>query len=103
MSRFLGLACLATFAFALPAAAEITYGGGDGSSVEAAVIILGATSEGDGVPAEYLWIDKAYPDADVEGQALLDDKGRVYDLLTLTVDGKPVEVYFDITEYFGKF
>lgn len=103
MSRFPGFAFLASLAMAPAAIAEITYGGGDGSSVEEAVIILGATGESDGVPAEYQWIDKTYPGAEVEGQALLDDNGRVYDLLTLTIEGKPVEVYFDITEYFGKF
>lgn len=35
-------------------------------------------------------------------QALLEDHGRYYDLLTLRKGGASREVYFDITEYFGR-
>ena len=42
------------------AATRITYQGGDGSSFEKAVVIAGAKSSMDGVPAERKWLKKKY-------------------------------------------
>jgi len=83
---------------------KIKYEGGDGSSMEKAVIIKGAKGSEDGIAAEYEWLAKKHRGYKTKQQALLNDKGRKYDMIAIaTADGKEVEVYFDITEFFGKF
>ena len=86
---------------------SIEFLGGDGSSQKQAVLIHGAKGENDGVAAEYKYLELLYG---AEGerwnrseQSLLEDNGRSYDELDYTLDGKRVSIYFDITEYFGKF
>jgi hypothetical protein len=91
------------FAFAPAAHAEITYAGGDGRTVDTAVVIEGAAGSSDGVPSEYAWIEANRPGAEVLGQALIQNGDKVYDLLTLRVDGREEELYFDITGFFGNF
>jgi hypothetical protein len=105
MIRKQSLALLTGLFLALaPAAyAEITYSGGDGRTVKTAVIIEGATGSSDGVPSEYAWIEANRPGAEVLGQALIQNGDKVYDLLTLRVDGREEELYFDITGFFGNF
>jgi len=84
-------------------AEEVKYEGGDGSSMEKAVIIK-ARNEQVGVDAEYAWLAKKYPGYKMTRQSLMRDKGKKYDMLEIkTTDGKQLEVYFDITDYFGKF
>ena len=82
--------------------AQITYAGGDGSSFEKAVVIKGAT-EGTGVDAEYRWLSKNYPSYRMRRQSLKNNGGKAYDVLAITTkDGKELNVYFDITGFFGK-
>jgi hypothetical protein len=84
----------------------IRFAGGDGSSMKAAIVILGAKGERDGTAAEYKYLDLLMPDAShtVRGQALLEDNGRSYDRLDVEMaGGKSMNVFFDITDYFGKF
>src|SRR6185369_11601937 len=81
------------------APAGVKYEGGDGSSMEKAVIIKGAKNEQVGVDAEYAWLAKKYPGYKTNQQALMGDKGKKYDMLSVTTaDGKKIEVYFDITD-----
>jgi hypothetical protein len=91
---------------ALPGSA-ITFGGGDGSSIEKAILIHGAHGEVDGTASEYLYIALLYgPQGKswtTKQQALLNDKGRNFDELDIVHDGKAESFFFDITEYFGKF
>ena len=84
------------------AAAKITYEGGDGSTMAQAVIIADAVGETDGVESEYIWLDQHFHGYTGDGQALLQDGKRIYDLLTIHQSGKKYEIYFDITDYFGK-
>jgi len=83
--------------------ADVTYAGGNGTSCDEAVIILGAGSELEGVFAEYVWLDEHYPGYDVLGQALSfcgDD--RVDILHIRTRGGTERDIYFDIDDFFGK-
>jgi hypothetical protein len=84
------------------AAGHVKYEGGDGSSLEKAVIIKGAKGEEEGVNAEYAWLAKKHPGYKMHEQSLLGEKGRKYDVITIEVGGKKFEVFFDITDYFGK-
>lgn len=85
---------------------SIRFEGGDGSSMHAAVVIKGAKGEQDGTAAEYKYLDLLLPDTShtVRSQALLEDGGRSFDRLDVELGGgKSMTVFFDITDYFGKF
>lgn len=83
------------------AASRITYKGGDGSSFEKAVVIVGATSSMDGVPAEGKWLKKKYGSYEKLQQGLVQHEGKFYDVITIrTKKGKEVVVYFDISGFF---
>jgi hypothetical protein len=81
---------------------HVTYGGGDGTSCAQAVVIKGA-SDFEGVGAEYAWIRSHYPGAEMLGQALIKCGEHPADRLTIqTKDGAQKELFFDISESFGK-
>jgi hypothetical protein len=105
MIRKHSLGLLAVFFITIAAAAhaEITFSGGDGRTAATAVVIEGASGSSDGVASEYEWIAKNHPGAQVVNQALVQDGDRIYDLLTLRVDGRDAALYFDITGFFGNF
>jgi hypothetical protein len=90
-------------AFAAAAHAEITYSGGDGRTIATAIVIEGAGGSSDGVPAEYAWLAQNRPIAQVASQALVQEGGRFYDVLTLQSGSATEEIYFDITGFFGNF
>jgi predicted Zn-dependent protease len=75
----------------------------DGSSYEKAIFIK-ETSEKTGVTAEYSWLRDKYPGYKSNGQALQYHDKRPYDIIhIITSDGKPMDVYFDISGFYGKF
>ncbi|MEA3212196.1 MAG: hypothetical protein QOE70_5253 [Chthoniobacter sp.] len=80
----------------------ISFAGGDGSSLEKAVIIKGATTEETGVRAEYEYLAQHYPGYKRGSQSLLNSKGRAFDAIEFTTaDGRTKTIYFDITAFFG--
>jgi hypothetical protein len=85
----------------------IRFEGGDGSTKESAIIVLGAKGEQDGVDSEYQYLDLLYGPRPTGWtmiqQSLLGDMGQNYDALEIERSGKRQAVYFDITDYFGKF
>jgi hypothetical protein len=96
----LALLCAVQLAFAKPPA--VSFAGGDGSSMEKAIIIKGATDE-TGVHAEYEYLKQHFPRYQLGGQSLMNSKGHAYDVLEFTTaDGKKKTLYFDITAFFGK-
>ncbi|HEU4719121.1 MAG TPA: hypothetical protein VFU15_14855 [Bacteroidia bacterium] len=75
----------------------------DGSSFDNAVVIYEKT-EGKGVDAEYDWLKTHYPGYTVNRQSLVTHDGKPYDVLSITTaDGEKKDVYFDISNFFGKF
>lgn len=87
---------------------SIRFEGGDGSNIQQAIVIRGAKGEGDGVAAEYKYLEMLYGPKgqghNVRGQALLENGARSFDKLDVDLkDGRSISVYFDITDYFGKF
>jgi hypothetical protein len=55
------------------------------------------------VDFEYVWVEKRYPGSRVTGQVLLTRKRIPYDKLEIvTSDGRKIDVYFDISSFFGK-
>jgi len=94
MFLFIGAAPLAM--------AKITFEGGDGSSIEKAVIIKGADTLS-GISAEYEYVRKHFPGSKVLGQRLMNKEPKVYDVIEITdAKGEKRSVYFDITEFYGK-
>ena len=74
----------------------------DGSSFEKAVV-LDEKTESAGINAEYAWIAKHYPDYKFEGQGLSFKDDRAYDLMNIeTGDGRRITIYFDISNFYGK-
>jgi len=59
--------------------------------------------ENEGIAAEYKWIRANYPNSSVTMQSVsMNKKHRPYDTLTiLTEDGKKINIYFDISHFFG--
>lgn len=86
---------------------SITFPGGDGSSIDRAVVIHGAKGETDGVAAEYWYVGALLGERGVDwhlkSQSLLGRRGHQYDLLDVVAGGADHQFYFDITEYFGRF
>jgi len=108
------LTLTAGLALAGIAHSQISYTGGDGSSFEQAVVILGAVNEFDGVDAEYQWLAQKFgPENEnwSSSQGLFQSGDKLYDILTLTFlkdvtdhkVGESADFYFDITDFFGKF
>ena len=58
----------------------IQYKGGDGSSKEKAVIILGANNEFEGVDAEYEYLESKIGEVEVESQTYIGEKDKSYDM-----------------------
>lgn len=89
-------------------AADVKIAGGDGLSLENAVIIT-AKSETTGVAAEYDYVASKYGARNVEwkilSQAVQNNKNKTYDVLTiqLTKNDEKLDIYFDITNFYGKF
>ncbi|MFC1617588.1 hypothetical protein ACFL2K_05150, partial [Candidatus Margulisiibacteriota bacterium] len=83
---------------------KIMFKGGDGSTLEKAVIILGAKNSFQGVFTETLWIKRYYPGWKKNRQKLLSHNGKKYDCIEYINEQNEVKViYFDITDFFGKF
>jgi hypothetical protein len=81
---------------------ESPYRGGDGSSIEKAVVIL-APDEQTGVDLEYRWIGEHLGRFRKKGVGLAAYEGRHYDVFTVELpDGSEHTIYFDITSFLGK-
>lgn len=81
----------------------IRFGGGDGKTAEAAVVIQGARNESEGIIAELYWAARALPGWRKTKQALVRRGGRVYDrILFVSPQSGRQDIYFDVTGFFGK-
>ena len=93
-------AALMAFHAAAAPKKDVTHG--DGSSPVLAVDLSQARTEEEGMAAEKAWLNKHYPGARVESQALLSGP-PVMDLIKITLpSGEKRSIYFDISSYFGK-
>jgi hypothetical protein len=77
----------------------IAFGGGDGTSFEDAIVILGATKR-TGVNAEYAYLRSHFPGFQLRSQRMQPREGRNYDIIEFsTPEGTDHELYFDITNF----
>ena len=81
----------------------IRYKGGDGSSKEKAIIILGTNNEFEGVDAEYNHTERKSGFFEIKTQLFTDDGSSKLDCLkVISVNGNKREIWFDITEFYGR-
>jgi tetratricopeptide (TPR) repeat protein len=70
--------------------------GGDGSSFETAIIV-------NSIPEEYQYLRENYPGHKFIMQSLVSHDGVPYDILQIkTSEGETLEIYFNISSFFGK-
>ena len=87
---------------------DVTFGGGDGGSLQDAVVIHGAANSLVGIRAEYRYLASRFgsrgTDWELDHQAMRQaPEGRSFDVMTITLeDGTQQTVFFDITEFFAK-
>lgn len=87
---------------------NVSYAGGDGSSIENAILILNAGNSRNGIAAEYAYIEKIhgqkFKDWKVLEQSTFIDNGRRFDQFNIMLIGsnESITYYFDITEFYGK-
>jgi hypothetical protein len=75
----------------------------DGSCYDKAIFI-NEDHERPGIDAEYAWIRTRYPGYKLKGQSLNYSNNKPYDIIHITTgDGTAKDIYFDISNFYGKF
>jgi len=92
-----------------PDITKVVYEGGDGSSVENAIIIRNLTTTRDGIAAVYAYIEKQLGTRNKDWKLVMQSKATInerhYDFVTVEKisDDTQITYTFDITDFFGKF
>jgi len=81
--------------------------GNTGQSMEDAVVILDARTTAEGIAAEYKHLEALFGKRNIDWrlhrQTLAKANGRHYDVMTVEISPTDFrDVYFDITDFFGK-
>lgn len=93
----------------MPDLTKVAYEGGDGKTVENAIVIKNAENERNGIAAEYAYIAKIngekFKDWKPVGQSTITKDNKKIDSINIQLIQKneTVSYYFDITEFYGKF
>ena len=87
---------------------NITFEGGPGDTLETAIVIKGAADHMAGVAAEYHYLEKTFGRRQVDWrilrQSLVRREGKAYDLMQIELaNGTRKDIYFDLSDFFGKF
>ena len=81
----------------------ILFHGGQGYSIEDAIKVIGAKNSVQGVTAEYQYLTQRFGQKDKDwsliSQALLKENNKSYDKMSINVDDKQIDLFFDITEF----
>ena len=85
----------------------IEFQGGDGRSIEDAVIILNARSTMEGIDAEMKFIASIHGEHGRDWlkrhQSLLENEGKEFDAIDIELrDGTELTYFFNISDFFGK-
>lgn len=81
---------------------EVPLSERDGKSMATAIVIE-ADKEFDGILKEYAWLQEHYPGHESDVQSLTFGGDKVYDIISITTaDGEKLDIYFDITAFYGK-
>jgi hypothetical protein len=86
-----------------PAAPDAIYFGGNGTTVETAVVI-NLSSDAEAVHSEYSWLSQHCPGFKLKTQGLMAIGQKQYDSMEVFLpDGSERTYYFDITKSFSSF
>jgi hypothetical protein len=85
----------------------VTYSDNTGSSIEDSIVISDVEDHTEGINAEYLYLGKKFgekgTDWNLVKQSLLSEDNQYFDRIIIELkDGTNVNIYFNITEFFGK-
>jgi hypothetical protein len=80
----------------------IIFDDGEVFDKDNSMVILGATDEDDGYTFISSVLEKLYPGYTTIGQSLIHEADKVFDVIKITSGGVEHEMWFDITEFFGK-
>ena len=85
----------------------VIYSNNTGSSIKDSIIISDVEDSHEGINAEYRYIEKKFGEKGLDWnlvkQILLSEEGEFYDQIIIQLkDGKNINIYFNITEFFGK-
>jgi hypothetical protein len=81
----------------------IRFEGGNGSTMETAVVIKGARNSREAIRAEGVWIMKTHNEWRKDRQSLVRAGPRSYDRIEYDTPTARQVIYFDITDAFGKY
>lgn len=86
---------------------RVHYEGGDGSTRQSAIIVRGATSDIEGVAATFLWMQEHIGAKDEEWRLISHTSGsdgvrKIDTFHVMLRRGGMRQVYFDVSESFGK-
>ncbi|MBD3211203.1 MAG: hypothetical protein GF311_01250 [Candidatus Lokiarchaeota archaeon] len=76
--------------------------GGNGSCQDSAIIIEGCNNI-EGVSRQYDEMKKRFGNYKMLKRALIKDNDKMYDKFILDINGQERIIYFDITDFFGKY
>ncbi len=76
--------------------------GGNGSTKEKAIEILGAKDNQEGIDAEYNFIEELFDEYELVLQTFLQEENKCYDQLEIKSGDGNYIFWFDITDFFGK-
>ncbi|MHA1379231.1 MAG: hypothetical protein ACTSRG_12685 [Candidatus Helarchaeota archaeon] len=79
-----------------------------GESIETAIIIKNAPNHFEGVNSEYVYLSNKFggkgKNWNLERQALLEIEGKYYDKMEIFLsEGTKKTIFFDISDFYGKF
>ena len=80
----------------------IQYKGGNGSTKEKAIVILGAKDNKEGIDAEYNFIEELFDEYELVLQTFLQEENKCYDQLEIKSSDDRFVIWFNITDFFGK-
>jgi len=92
-----------------PDLSRVTYEGGNGTSIETAIIIKNAGNERNGIAAEYAYISKIHGQKFTtwkpNGSSTNFMNGKKIDIINITTLPRNEQkmYYFDISDFYGKF
>lgn len=80
---------------------QVSFGGGDGASKAAAVVISGARDENEGMTAERVWASTRHPDWKQKDRKRAAIEGRTFDAVDYDTAAGPSQAWFDVTAFAG--
>jgi hypothetical protein len=76
--------------------ADVDYSGGNGKTLDRAVVISGANNLPALLEAERYWINDHYDNVEFRGRMEQPLQGSVYDAVYFSAEGRPHQIFFQV-------